>query len=73
MIEFKTVRFKNFGSFGNYFTEIYLDKYSMVLVYMCIDNATPSLTIDPLGTIELAKDGSTPTVVTLQLLTLITP
>lgn len=28
-------------------------------------NATPSLTIDPLGTIELAKDGSTPTVVTL--------
>lgn len=32
MIEFKTVRFKNFGSFGNYFTEIYLDKYPMVLV-----------------------------------------
>ena len=28
-------------------------------------NATPSLTIDPTGTIALAKDGSTPTVITL--------
>jgi len=28
-------------------------------------NATPSLTIDPTGVIELAKDGSTPTVITL--------
>ena len=28
-------------------------------------NATPSLTIDPTGAIELAKDGSTPTVITL--------
>jgi len=28
-------------------------------------NATPSLTIDPTGAIELEKDGSTPTVITL--------
>lgn len=32
MITFKTVRFKNFGSFGNTFTEIYLNKNATTLV-----------------------------------------
>jgi DNA repair exonuclease SbcCD ATPase subunit len=32
MIVFDKVRFKNFGSFGNYFTEIDLNKGSSVLV-----------------------------------------
>ena len=32
MITFKTVRFKNFGSFGNTFTEIYLNKNTTTLV-----------------------------------------
>ena len=35
MINFKKVRFKNFGSFGNTFTEIQLDRYSMTLVSGC--------------------------------------
>ncbi len=32
MITFKTVRFKNFGSFGNTFTEINLNKNNTTLV-----------------------------------------
>jgi len=32
MLTFKKVKFKNFGSFGNVFTEIQLDKYNTVLV-----------------------------------------
>ena len=32
MINFKTVRFRNFGSFGNNETEIHLDKHNFVLV-----------------------------------------
>lgn len=32
MINFKTVRFRNFGSFGNNETEINLDKHNFVLV-----------------------------------------
>ena len=32
MITFKTVRFKNFGSFGNTFTEIQLNKNNTTLV-----------------------------------------
>ncbi|MBC8443054.1 MAG: AAA family ATPase [Proteobacteria bacterium] len=32
MINFKKVRFKNFGSFGNTFTEIQLDRHSMTLI-----------------------------------------
>jgi DNA repair exonuclease SbcCD ATPase subunit len=32
MLTFQTVRFKNFGSFGNVFTEIKLDKHNTVLV-----------------------------------------
>ena len=35
MINFKKVRFKNFGSFGNTFTEIQLDRHSMTLVSGC--------------------------------------
>ena len=32
MLTFETVRFKNFGSFGNVFTEIKMDKHNTVLV-----------------------------------------
>ena len=32
MIDFLTVRFKNFGSFGNNFSEIKLDNYKTTLV-----------------------------------------
>ena len=35
MINFKKVRFKNFGSFGGHFTEIQLDRHSMTLVSGC--------------------------------------
>ena len=35
MINFKNVRFKNFGSFGNAFTEIQLDRHSMTLISGC--------------------------------------
>ena len=32
MIKFKKVRFKNFGSFGNNFTELILDKNPTTLI-----------------------------------------
>ena len=32
MIEFKKIRIKNFGSFGNSFSEIELDNYKLTLV-----------------------------------------
>ena len=41
MINFKTVRFKNFGSFGNTFTEIELGKNATTLVCGSNGNGKP--------------------------------
>jgi len=64
MIKFKTVKFKNFGSFGNYFTEVDFESGNMMLVsgpnghgksYALLDSITFALFGKPFRKINLPQ------------------